>query len=290
MNQGNDVHRELWVAEQAANDSARRKLRFGEQLLPIHIPAGSRHDDVIRLPGFGRKAPFSWSAPFRSRQNGDLLVALQVFPDAVTPAIPSPNPLDPGDQQLETWIRAKYEWAKRKLGEHVTTPGRLPAAAIAELFNQHGWRGVTEALEPHLNAHRYKVTICPSRSIAAAGQCKPNWVMCGQDIVERSYKILIHENYLNNPFCVAAILAHELCHVLYAERLRDGAFHSYEPSVMQEVSREEELTVDLLVFLHGLGEFQMRVARQENFTLGYFSQDNFERMQRIITRLHCETG
>jgi hypothetical protein len=132
--------------------------------------------------------------------------------------------------------------------------------------------------------------IHPSSSIAAAGQCQPKWGMCGQDIVERSYEILIHEHYLNNPFCVAAILAHELCHVLYAERMRDGAFQSYDPTVMQEVSREEELTVDLLVFLHGLGEFQMRVARQENFTLGYFSQDNFERMQRIITRLQSDKG
>ena len=290
MNQGNDEYRELWVAEQAATNGARRKLRFGEQLLPIEIPAGSRHDDVIRLPGFGHKAPFMWRAPFQRRERGDLIVALRVFPDSVTPAIPPPDPQDPGDQQLEAWIHAKYEWAKRKLGEHVSAPSRLPAAAIAELFNQHGWRGVTEALEPHLNAHRYKLTIRPSSSIAAAGQCRPNWVMCGQDIVERSYEILIHEHYLSNPFCIAAILAHELCHVLYAERLRDGAFHSYDPNVMQEVSREEELTVDLLVFLHGLGEFQMRVARQENFTLGYFSQDNFERMQRIITQFHGDKG
>ena len=40
MNESNDEHRELWVAEQAAYDGARRKLRFGEQLLPIEIPAG----------------------------------------------------------------------------------------------------------------------------------------------------------------------------------------------------------------------------------------------------------
>jgi hypothetical protein len=78
--------------------------------------------------------------------------------------------------------------------------------------------------------------------------------------------------------------------VLFAERLRSGAFHSYDPNVMQQVSWEEELTVDLLVFLHGLGEFQMRVARQENFTLGYFSQDNFERMHHIITRLQHAGG
>jgi hypothetical protein len=57
---------------------------------------------------------------------------------------------------------------------------------------------------------------------------------------------------------------------------------------MQQVSWEEELTVDLLVLLHGLGEFQMRVARQEHFSLGYFSQDNFERMHHIIAALRAE--
>jgi hypothetical protein len=56
--------------------------------------------------------------------------------------------------------------------------------------------------------------------------------MRGSEVVERSYEILIHTDYLSNPFCVAAILSHELCHVLYVERLCPGVFRSYDPNVM----------------------------------------------------------
>ena len=45
-----------------------------------------------------------------------------------------------------------------------------------------------------------------------------------------------------------------------------------------------EHTVDLLVFMFRIGEFQLRVARDSRLTLGYFSQDVFERMQVIVAK------
>jgi hypothetical protein len=47
---------------------------------------------------------------------------------------------------------------------------------------------------------------------------------------------------------------------------------------------EMERTVDLLVFLYQLGEFQLRVARNRKLTLGYFNQELFERMYVIASR------
>lgn len=47
---------------------------------------------------------------------------------------------------------------------------------------------------------------------------------------------------------------------------------------------EMERTVDLLVFMFKIGEFQLRVARDLGLTLGYFNQDMFERIQVIISR------
>jgi hypothetical protein len=42
--------------------------------------------------------------------------------------------------------------------------------------------------------------------------------------------------------------------------------------------------VDLLVFLHQLGEFQLRVARKYKLAFGYFNQEIFERMHVILQR------
>ena len=47
---------------------------------------------------------------------------------------------------------------------------------------------------------------------------------------------------------------------------------------------EEERTVDFLVFMFKMGEFQLRVARDERLTLGYFNQEVFERIQVIVSK------
>jgi hypothetical protein len=47
---------------------------------------------------------------------------------------------------------------------------------------------------------------------------------------------------------------------------------------------EEEHTVDLLVFMFKIGEFQLRVARDKRLTFGYFNQEVFERMQVIVSK------
>jgi hypothetical protein len=42
--------------------------------------------------------------------------------------------------------------------------------------------------------------------------------------------------------------------------------------------------VDLLVFMFKIGEFQLRVARDQRLTIGYFNQSLFDRMQVIVSR------
>ena len=41
-------------------------------------------------------------------------------------------------------------------------------------------------------------------------------------------------------------------------------------------------TVDLLVFMFKIGEFQLRVSRDQRLAIGYFNQGVFERMQVIV--------
>jgi hypothetical protein len=47
-----------------------------------------------------------------------------------------------------------------------------------------------------------------------------------------------------------------------------------------------ERTIDLLVVMFKLGEFQIRTSRDKRLTLGYFNQEVFERMQVIVARKH----
>jgi hypothetical protein len=102
--------------------------------------------------------------------------------------------------------------------------------------------------------------------------------------VAYNYSITIKEEFLDNPFTVAAILAHELCHVVFAEKI-EGLPSSPQQMNKSETERlEEEHMVDLLVFLFRIGEFQLRVARDRRLTLGYFHQEIFERMQVIVSR------
>jgi hypothetical protein len=82
----------------------------------------------------------------------------------------------------------------------------------------------------------------------------------------------------------AATIAHELCHVIFFEKL--GLYPGTVDYTKDEkkATLEMEHTVDLLVFMHKIGEFQLRVARDNRVTIGYFHQELFERMQVIVSR------
>ena len=88
--------------------------------------------------------------------------------------------------------------------------------------------------------------------------------------------------FLDNPFSITTILAHELCHVIYYENFED--LTPYYRLKTNEQTLEGERIVDLLIFMFKLGEFQLRVSRDERITFGYFNQEIFERMQVIVSR------
>jgi hypothetical protein len=79
-------------------------------------------------------------------------------------------------------------------------------------------------------------------------------------------------------------MAHELCHVIYSEKIDNRIQFIGYGNITEPVSLEEEHTVDLLVFMFKIGEFQLRVARDKRLTLGYFNQDIFERIQVIVSK------
>jgi hypothetical protein len=72
--------------------------------------------------------------------------------------------------------------------------------------------------------------------------------------------------------------------VIHSEKIDRGSGLGGKAIMPGQPPLEAERTVDLLVFIYKVGEFQLRVARDKRLTLGYFDQDIFERMQVIVSR------
>ena len=152
---------------------------------------------------------------------------------------------------------------------------------MADLFNAGGWRAIAGALMTHFGIRNYAVFFEESKSLAVPGQCQ-KLVRSGSGFKSvQSYTIKIRAIFLDDPFAITAILAHELCHVIEARHL---AACETDPLPQGKALTELERTVDLLVFLFQLGEFQLRVARESHLSLGYFNQEMFERMYVILER------
>ena len=285
LNKGEDVRKSLWLSETAARYGAGKKLNLGGKKITMIIPPKSHDGLTIRIKGLGRESSHGWRAPiFQHNKRGNLLVKLHVYPDSITPRYGSFEALSIDDMALEGWVYRKIDEVIPKTGKAAFLAEPIQASSVADLFNERGWRAIFEALLDHLKLTQLKIEITESDSIPLPGRCQRTAVTQNNTPVSNIYKITINKQYLDNPFSVAAILAHELCHVVYSEKIADRPKSVGFRMDTEKASLEEERTVDLLVFMFKIGEFQLRVARDTRLTLGYFDQEVFERIQVIVSR------
>jgi hypothetical protein len=306
LNKGRDVHRELWISDVAAINGTEERLRVGDRLASVRVPPHSEEGRVLRIKGAGSAMQFDgddqvpspaakdrsgpplmrlWRAARRCIARargaaprgipGDLLVRLRVYAHSVSPQYRWLDPMEFGEQSLEKWVDQRLAMLETKLKLSFGSIPPLPAEEVARLFNEHGWPGIFATLRACLRLGGVAVTAGAMSSGHVPGCCSPGGRREGGRWVNRVYQVYVAQRYLDHPFCTAAILAHELCHVVYRESLLGG-------DLSAAVSLEEERMVDLLVFFFGLGEFQLRVARECSFTLGYFNQNHFERVQWLL--------
>jgi len=285
LNKGDDIRKELWLSETAARTGASKKLLLEEKKIQILIPPESHNGLVIRIKGLGKKPSFSWSTPFLHRKRGNLLVKLLVYPDSITPKYRTVETLTADELFMDGQIYRMKDEIIRKMGESSFKVNPIKADAVADLFNEYGWIGISHTLKRHLKLNRVNIKVTKSDSISLPGGCQRSVTMQNNIPVASNYNITIKEQFLDNPFSVAAILAHELCHVIYSERIdsRPKGFEYNMKGIKQE-PLEEERMVDLLVFMFKIGEFQLRVSRDKRITLGYFNQDVFDRIQVIFSK------
>jgi hypothetical protein len=267
LNKGDDIRKDLWLSETYAKNGWDKTLALDYRKITVLIPPNSHDGMTIRLKGLGRELEPNWGAPLLLRRTkGNLLVKLCVYPDTITPRYGSFDLLATEDMALEGWVYP------------------IQADGSADLFNELGWRGIFPALVRHLKLSHLNLEFIQSDSNSLPGSCQKTVSMQNNRPVASKYVITIHKQFSDNPFTVAAILAHELCHVIYSERISGEAMMVGNILLSEKGSLEQERSVDLLVFMFKIGEFQLRVARDTRLTLGYFHQEIFERMQVIVAK------
>ena len=283
VDQGRDIHGVLWLNETQAQAGCKKRVVCGENCWHIKVPAGSKNGQVLRLKGHGEESDFGKTDP---PARGDSLISLRVFADQVKAMVPPVDAMNVEDLSLESWVYRRTDQILGLLKQSPFSGEAFTAMRAADLFNEMGWEAIAAALRWHLGLQNSPVRFESSSTLTKPGQCRT-------EVTTRDNKptglanctIYIHSNFLSDPFAVTAILAHEFCHVLEVSHF--GSERT-TPQLTGSDLMEMERTVDLLVFLYGLGEFQMRVARQSQMTLGYFNQGLFERMHAIWSRKQKE--
>ena len=284
LNKGEDIRKSLWLSETSARNGADKKLFLEGKTITMVVPPHSYQGLTMRLRGFGKERDFNWRAPFLRRKRGNALVKLFVYPDTITPTYGSFDMLSTENMALEGWVYRKFDEVIHRVGRSALPAHPIEAGAMADLFNERGWTSIFHALVRHLKLDNLIMELTTSASTSPPGSCERTASIQNNTVVRSTYKLTINEQFLDNPFSVTAILAHELCHVIYAERI-DKTFKPGGTGIKtKQETLEEERTVDLLAFMYKIGEFQLRVARDKRLTLGYFDQEIFERMQVIVSR------
>ncbi len=284
LNKGEDIHKDIWLSDTSARNGIEKRLLLDGKAISMKIPPGSHDGLIIRLKGCGREGSFSPNAPvLYSKRRGDALVKLKVFPEKITPNYGSFAYLSTENMVLEGWVYRNFDEVSRKLDSSFPADG-VQATKIADLFNEWGWYKIFATLVKHLKLSRLYIVVSSSWDITAPGMCEETTIVDNNIYAGKNYKITINQQFIDNPFTIAAILSHELCHVIYSEYIDGkhdaiGSVNKTEKDIL-----EVERTVDLLVFMYKIGEFQLRVARENHLTIGYFNQEVFDRMQVIVTK------
>lgn len=285
LNKGEDVTKSLWLSETSARNGADKRLTLDGKAISMVIPPKSYNGLTIRLKGHGREGGFDSHAPaLRPKKRGNALVKLIVYPDSIRPNYGSFETLSTDNMALEGWVYRKIDEVISKVGKSFFLVKPLSADVVADLLNEWGWRSIFQALVDHLNLADLNIELTHSDTISRPGSCEGTVFIQNNTPVGYKYKITINKQFLDNPFSITAILAHELCHVVYSEKIEKIPKTAGYILKSDEATLEEERTVDLLVFMFKIGEFQLRVARDKRLTLGYFNQEVFDRIQVIVSR------
>jgi hypothetical protein len=284
LNKGIDVNTTLWLSEDSAWKGTHRTLWTSNGIIQVIIPKGSKNNSLITMKGFGDPPKFGAGVYFDNAKRGDLFIRLRTYQDSIEPRYGSFGSLSTEAMGVEGWVYKKIDEIISKLGTSILNYEPITADEIAEVYNETGWHGIFTHLRNRLNLTDIKIEIVPTGKLTRPGECHMNLSQYHDagSVYVTSAVIYIDQAYLCDPIFAAAILAHELCHVVYSQNFLKSVKSKQTPNDPETL--EQERAVDLLLFMFRLGGFQIRVSRDRNLTLGYFNQEMFDRMFVIVTK------
>lgn len=277
---GRDVNADLWLSQTEARNGCEKILLCNKRKISIPVLSNSRDFAIIRVANGGERLSYRWGAPIFGRKRGHAVVRLRVFEERIIPTYQNADNLTTENLALEGWIYRRSDEVLQKL--HNRPHSLLPFTALeaANVFNGAGPRGIWFALLRRFGLESVLVQFKADPQLGTPGECQARRINSAAGARIR-YTVIVRSMFLDDPFVLTAILAHELCHIVEAQIYFRGP---EEGQLTGTTLTDMERTVDLLVFLFQLGEFQMRVARDRRMTLGYFNQELFERMYVILSR------
>jgi hypothetical protein len=278
VNQGEDIFKNIWVSDTLAKKGTEIVLQLKYEKIKLTIPQNSRNGMTIKLTGLGEKPMINIEKPPPKITRGDLYLLLFTYPEHIFSTYGSFDNLSDEAMALEGWIYNHIDDIKLKLRSKLPWKKEMKAEYVVSEFNCFGYKGIFNYLREYLDLQRIIMNIEQSDSMREPGRCETRIMTQGGMTINSSHKIFINKALADDPFTSAAILSHELCHIVYSEYI--GGRNVGNTTSQMDIER----SVDLLVFLFNLGEFQLRVARDMRLSLGYFNQENFERMMTIIQR------
>jgi hypothetical protein len=280
VDRGRDVKADLWLSQTEARTGCKKYLLYNKKRIPVPVLADSRNFHIVCFVNAGKRLPYRWGLPIFGRKRGNLLVRLRVFEETIVPTYRNVDSLTTEDLSIEGWIYRRSDEVLAKIGGRPHALAPFTALDAANLFNHSGWLGIARALVQRLGLGSVSLRFKASPHLRTPGEWRLVKTNSSFGPAIR-HTVTVRSEFLDDPFAVTGILAHELCHIIEARAYGRKPEHG---QLSGTALMDMERTVDLLVFLFQLGEFQMRVARDRRMTLGYFNQELFERMYVILSR------
>ena len=293
-NKGAKQYVEHWVEKTALNKGYMGKINIENRVTDFIIDNSNLYSGIV-LRNKG-KLPFLLTILFRDRQyrgdvvvklisyNSDILSGHSFFYNLTDQCLKEENKIF---EKASAILRKKYDYINKVWQGQKN----VHAVKVAEAYNHNGILGVFNLLKEYLRINDcVKLSVsnlinepgrCSCKMITTTSRSNYSYIESKTQYFE-DYEIIINQKYINNPFFVASILAHELCHIVYnkyfytAEKF-SGGFYRNSVWDSDASTCDMEQTVDILTFVLGLGEYRIR-AKFYGVFFGYLQEPIFHNL------------
>lgn len=300
-NKGKTVAKNCWIGKNSLTQSYETVIRVGNRVIKFKVDENANQTYKQKLCSLGILPKISLFSIFRKKYRGDVIVKFHTYDDTLKVFVPKYESLSNTDLLDEKLGKSKIN-SLVKSNSNLFDPkksleNKIDNEELVRQFNIYGVKGVFKTIKNHvLKGVKVKFSINPG--LIEPGVCKsviktttcygPYSALPTVSKEFTKFHIEINPSYIHNPFVAAAVISHELCHVINNRYLNSHYGSGFAFSSFSEYSKysnfdktDEEKTVEVLTIINGLGEYQLR-ACTFGYIMGYFSPKVFLRLNDYL--------